>query len=431
MRVTLLALGSRGDVQPFVALAVALQEVGHAVTLAAALDYQPLVQAYHIPFAPLVGSIRQLVDREQMGVTVHGGTSRTIWRFFRDVPPILERLLRDANRAAYGTDMLIVSSLGLLCLPYLDVAYGTPLMVAHFHPNSPTANHPQAFFPSLAHWMPGRGSYHRATYVLYKYSQALLLHTAFNRARYCNGLPSLPVRAVWQKMKTRPPASLNAYSPYVAPPVSDADSDDQGTGFWFLPPPRNWSPSPALQAFLGAGSPPVYIGFGSIMHGEDAGRRLTTTIVEALRLSGLRGIVGQGWGDVGTGELPDFCLAVDDVPHAWLFQRVAGVVHHGGAGVAAASLQAGRPSLTIPFFGDQNFWAQRLVALGAALPPLRPRELDVPTLAAALRQLVNNPSLTASAQKGAKVLAQENGLAMALALIERRAKGQQEKLLAS
>ena len=150
-------------------------------------------------------------------------------------------------------------------------------------------------------------------------------------------------------MRSRP-RSTDTASLVVDRPA-DWPSSVHVTGYWTLPLERDWRPPPALERFLDAGPPPVYIGFGSMT--PHRAERLTAVMLEALALSEQRGILLSGWGELGSGTLPDTAFAVRDVPHEWLFPRMRAIVHHGGAGTTGAALRAGVPSVVTPLGFDQ------------------------------------------------------------------------------
>jgi sterol 3beta-glucosyltransferase len=208
------------------------------------------------------------------------------------------------------------------------------------------------------------------------------------------------------------------YSRLLAPPPA-VPADLPITGFWFLPQARSWQPDARLGGFLDRGSPPVYVGFGSNLTGRRPDE-LTALYVAALQRSGCRGIFFGGWGDFANIPLPPTMLRVESVPHDWLFQRVAAVVHHGGAGSTSAAVAAGVPSVAMPFLGDQFFWAGRLHALGCGPPPLVRQELTLESLTTALSDLVANPAYRARAAALGAQLRSEEGAATAAAWIERR-----------
>jgi sterol 3beta-glucosyltransferase len=215
--------------------------------------------------------------------------------------------------------------------------------------------------------------------------------------------------------------TLMGYSPHVVPHPADWPAHFHTTGYWFLDEEERWQPPAGLVDFLAAGEPPVSIGFGS-MTGRDP-RRLTEIVAGAVAQSGLRAVLLSGWAGLGELALPDTIYCLPGAPHSWLFPRVAAVVHHGGAGTTAAGLRAGVPSLIIPHFADQPFWGRRVHALGAGPQPIPRPKLTVDNLAAALRELVAGTGLRRQAHALARKIAQEDGVATAVHLLDQRLSG--------
>ncbi len=415
---TLLALGSRGDVQPLLALGLGLAAAGHSVRVAAAADYEPLAAAYGLPFAPAGGSIRDLLRPDAVYDAFDSAANPLHFgiRFIREIDPLVTRVLADCAAAAADADALIVTTLGGFVGDTLVEQLGIPCHVVHMHPQSETRAWPSMFFPTLPRRAPARGAYNRLTHRLEEHGFWQLLHGPIERARRAVfGAPPRGRIALARCLRWRDRRVLYAYSPYVAPSPPDWGREVV-TGYWWLPDPPGWQPPPELLAFLAAGPPPVYIGFGSILAGRDP-NRVTAQLVRALRMAGQRGIIYRGWGDLGNIPLPPDVLAVDAVPHGWLFERVAAVVHHGGAGTTAAGLRAGRPTVTVPFFGDQRFWGTRVAALGAGPPPIPRPALTAERLAAALRQATEDPAILKGAADAALHLASEQGVARAIAAL--------------
>jgi sterol 3beta-glucosyltransferase len=209
---------------------------------------------------------------------------------------------------------------------------------------------------------------------------------------------------------------LCAFSPTIVPPPHDWPASTVVTGGWFLPAPANWQPPAALSDFLQAGPPPVYIGFGSM---ADRNAEATTRLVlEAVQLAGLRAVLASGWGGLQASQAAQMVYMLEQAPHDWLFPRMAGVVHHGGAGTTAAGLRAGVAGLAVPHFGDQFFWGRRIAALGAGPPPLPRRKLTAPALAGRLRQLVATPAYASRAAALGQAIRAEDGLGEAVRIIQ-------------
>jgi UDP:flavonoid glycosyltransferase YjiC (YdhE family) len=183
------------------------------------------------------------------------------------------------------------------------------------------------------------------------------------------------------------------------------------TGYWFLDRATEWTPPAELAAFLQAGPPPVCIGFGSMTFER---QELLEIVSEALALSGQRGVLLAGWGGLRPPELPPNLIALEWAPLAWLFPRMAAVVHHGGAGTTAEALRAAVPAVVVPFFYDQFLWADRVHALGAGPAPIPRAELTGPRLADAIRVAVTNPGMARRAKTMSEAIRSENGVARAV-----------------
>jgi UDP:flavonoid glycosyltransferase YjiC (YdhE family) len=419
-RIAIIALGSRGDVQPFVALGLGLRAAGHHVRIAAAADYGPLAEAYGLEFAPLAGSIRELMDRELVyGILdAPGNPLRFGKRMLDAVRPIVSRLVADCHKVCAGADMLIVSTLGVYVGYDVARELGIPFYAAHMHPYGSTRAYPQVFFPSLPGWVPLRGLYNRLTHGLAEAGFWFLLSAALDAARQeVLALPRTPRTAMLRRVGQTTDPTLLAYSPHVAPRPRDWGAHAHVTGYWFLDRPAGWQPLAPLSDFLASGPPPVYLSFGSNLAGRDPDR-VTRLLVEALKQAGVRGILSSGWGDLGNIDLPDTVMCIEQVPHNWLFPRMSAVVHHGGAGTTAAALRAGVPSVVVPFFGDQRFWAERLHALGAAPAPLLRPHLTAERLARAIRTAVCNPAMKQRAAWLGERLNNEHGVARAIAALQ-------------
>ncbi len=173
-----------------------------------------------------------------------------------------------------------------------------------------------------------------------------------------------------------------------------------------------------MQNFLDAGPPPVYVGFGS-MAGRNP-QRLTRIIIEALQLAKVRGIIVTGWGELAPGEvLPDSVFKIKSVPHDWLFPHVSAVVHHGGAGITAAGLRSGKPSVIVPFFGDQPFWGRHVHLLGASTKPILRKKLTADKLANAINEAISNPDIQRKAENIGNKICKEDGIKNAITIIEK------------
>ena len=209
---------------------------------------------------------------------------------------------------------------------------------------------------------------------------------------------------------------LYGFSPSVVPMPADWGPANHITGYWFLDPAEDWTPPAALLKFLQAGPAPVYIGFGSMSSRKP--EETAELVIKALKKTNQRALLFSGWGGLHKEGLPDSLFMIDTTPHAWLFPRMAAVVHHGGAGTTASGLRAGVPSIVVPFFGDQAFWGKRVHDLGVGPAPIPRKKLSVDVLAQAIQESVTNSAMQQrAADLGSKIRA-EDGIANAVEIIQ-------------
>jgi len=205
------------------------------------------------------------------------------------------------------------------------------------------------------------------------------------------------------------------WSPALVPKPSDWADHIDVSGFIFRNPPQ-YNPPADLANFLQAGTPPVYIGFGSIVIAEP--EVLLRKILDTVKEAGVRAIISKGWSELSGQDTGDDVFFVGDCPHEWLFQHVSAVVHHGGAGTTAAGLLCGRPTTIIPFFGDQPFWGERIAASGAGPFPIHHQKLSVSNLAEAIKFCLT-PEASAAAARIAEQMRTETGVEAAAASFQR------------
>jgi sterol 3beta-glucosyltransferase len=209
---------------------------------------------------------------------------------------------------------------------------------------------------------------------------------------------------------------VNGFSRHAVPRPADWSKHIHITGYWF-PEDKPWQPPADLSAFIEAGSPPVFIGFGSMPIKEP--RRTTNIILEALKQSGQRGILHAGWGGLGNQLLPDYVFKIDYAPYSWLFPRMALVIHHGGSGTTAFGLRSGIPSCVVSFVFDQFYWGERIAELGVGPKPIRYRELTVERLLKTIQLGVGDSQMRQKAVELGQKIQAENGVENALNMFEK------------
>ena len=194
-----------------------------------------------------------------------------------------------------------------------------------------------------------------------------------------------------------------ARSPALIPKPKDWGPHISISGFYFLSLANSFTPEPDLAAFLEAGPPPIYIGFGSIV--VDDPNAMTRLIFEAVTKTGQRALVSKGWGGFGADQLgvPEGVFMLGNVPHDWLFKHVSCVVHHGGAGTTAAGIALGKPTVVVPFFGDQPFWGAMVASAGAGPLPIPSKQLTSDKLASAINEALKPTALQRARELGARI----------------------------
>jgi sterol 3beta-glucosyltransferase len=413
MKVLILAHGTRGDVQPYAALAVALEQAGHRAVLAAPAASVSLVAPYGLQFQPVHDGPNTLLDdpsiREAIETNYRGLRGKTIaMQVMRRSKPLMARVFADMVAAARGGADLIVHAPGI---PghRLAEAIDAPAVPALLQPVwVPTAAFPNPMLP-----LPVPRTLNRASYL----STALMLRTFGSIADTALDLPRRARRHdILSRPDGRPATVLQGFTRHLLPPGSDYPPWVRTTGFWFLPAPATWTPPAELTDFLQAGEPPVYIGFGS-MAGTDP-QRMGKIVTEAVRLARVRAVLVTGWGGIHLDHSPDHVLQVTDAPHDWLFPRTAAIVHHGGSGTTGAALAAGRPQVICPFVADQPFWATRAHAAGVAAPPQPQHRLTPEGLAGAIRQAVTDARIARRAEEISTAVRAEDGARTAVGVVE-------------
>jgi UDP:flavonoid glycosyltransferase YjiC (YdhE family) len=416
MHITIIAPGSRGDVQPYLALGKGLKQAGQVVRLVTHQDFEGFVRSHGIAFWPIAGNVRDIAQSTDMQARLEGGNFLAIMsQMARAAQRGAVALAKGGLDACQGADLVIAGIGGLFIGIALAEKLGLPLMQAYYIPFTPTRSTSSFLFPKLPPWfgaLPNRLSYHLVRQMMWQG-----FRSADRVARkQVLGLPAAPLWGPFNAACLAHTPILYGYSPSVIPKPPDWGETMHITGYWFLDPADDWTPPSELLSFLQAGPPPVYVGFGSM--GSRKPEEMADLVLQALAQVKQRAIIVSGWGGLHTQDTPDTVLVVDSVPFSWLFARVAAVVHHGGAGTTSAGLRAGVPSIVIPFFGDQPFWGQRIADLGVGPEPIPRKKLSVERLANAIEIAVTDQTMRQRAADLGKTIQAENGVARAVAIIQ-------------
>jgi sterol 3beta-glucosyltransferase len=412
VKVLIMTLGTRGDVQPFVALARGLAAAGHDAVLAAPHRFNEFVRNHGVNFAGIDDGPMRLMDGGGAVVedVATGGLSKKL-ALAKQMPALFIRTLEDCWTVAAdcGAD-LVVHNGQVIAGQHVAERLGCPAVLALPIPMYV----PTREFPWPGQPMP-RVVPNRATFLGMKGS-AMMFGRTVDRWRASMGLPKRPRRHDPLRAPDGSPAPvLHAISRHVLPQPVDWPATATMTGYWFLTAPDPPPLPRALSEFLDAGEPPVFIGFGSMPSLDPVAT--TATVLTAARKAGVRAVIGTAWGGLTAETAPDV-FTIDEVPFDRLFPRVAAVMHHGGAGTVAATAAAGRPQVVCPFVADQPFWGDRMHHLGVAPEPIHQRRLEPDRLAAALEHAVTNTRIAAAADRLGHLIRAEDGVHQAVRQLE-------------
>jgi vancomycin aglycone glucosyltransferase len=397
MRVLLSTIGSRGDVQPLVALALQLKALGHEVRLCVPPDFRDWIESLGILVTPIGPEVRNAA-----AATPATPAPPSPERIRQVVEATVATQFETVAAAAQGCDVIVAATAlqiaarsvaEVMGIPYVFAVYSTTVLPSPHHAPPPlrtlgqtpapaTADNRELWAQDARRWNDTWGA-------------------ALNSHRASAGLA--PVSDVRNYMFTDRP--WLAADPTLAPWPDPADQSVFQPGAWILPDERALSPE--LETFLDAGEPPVYFGFGS-MH---APQELSQVMIQTARALGRRAIVSRGWADLSLVDDEPDCLAVGEVNLQALFKRVAAVVHHGGAGTTTLAALAGAPQVVIPQVYDQHYHAQRIhhLGIGTAHAPGTP---TTDSLTSALKRTLQ-PDVAARAQSIATAVRRDGALVAA------------------
>ncbi|MGV0741445.1 glycosyltransferase [Mycolicibacterium sp. XJ870] len=403
----IVAIGSRGDVAPLTGLGVRLQHAGHRVIVVAYAAFGDLITDCGLEFRPLDDGATDLSDVSARDA------AKGLAMFFS---PNGMRGLGDQVLAALRDEPLDA----LLLSPFAEIA-GHPLAEAkripsiglRLQPFSATGAYPPTV---LGAWSAGRYGNRAAA----RFGEAVidrLYGKTVNSFRADLGLSKASARRLRRRRTESRWPILYGYSPSVVPRPDDWRPGIDVVGYWWPARPIGWQPATDLVAFLDAGPAPVVVGFGSTVNSTAEAQRLSALVLQAVRAAGVRAVIQAGWAELDASG--DDVISVGEVPHDWLFARASAVVHHCGAGTAAAGLRAGVPTVAVPAaYGDQPFWARRLSELGVSPAPISQRRLTAENLGASIRAALSINVFRDRAGRLAAQLAVEDGTERVLDAVE-------------
>lgn len=407
LNIAMLIVGTRGDVQPFLAIGKQLQKRGHRVRLATHANFREFVSSNGLEFFPLGGDPKVLAGYmvKNKGFLPSGPSEISIQK--KQLKAIMNSLLPACTEpdgesgSSFKAEAIIANPPAyghVHVAEYLNV----PLHIFFTMPWTPTNEFPHPLARVKQHagykisylvvdslmWWGMRGLINEFRMKKLK----LTPMTYFNTNQ--GSIAHLPIGYIW--------------SPHLVPKPKDWGPKVDVVGFCFLSLANDYKPPEDLVNWLQAGKKPIYVGFGSIPL-EDPGR-MTDIIIKALQETNQRGIIDKGWGGLGNlTETSENLFLLENCPHDWLFPQCAAVVHHGGAGTTAAGLKAGCPTTIIPFFGDQPFWGEKVHAKGVGPQPIPVHQFSLERLVDAITFMLHG-EVKQKACDLAKLVEEEDGV---------------------
>ncbi|KAH8912913.1 sterol glucosyltransferase [Coniochaeta sp. PMI_546] len=395
LNIVVQVVGSRGDVQPFIALGNELQRYGHRVRIATHSVFEELVTSSNLEFFPIGGDPEELmaymVKNPGLIPNMKSLRSGDVLAKRRMVAQILEGCWQSCI-SPHPTDGVPFAADAIIANPpsfahvHCAQALGVPLHLMFTMPWSPTRMFPHPLANLRVSNSGGIGNKQHANWISFAVVEWMTwqgLGDLINGFRQTLDLEPVPTSEGPLLHETPKIPFTYCWSQALVPKPFDWGSHIDICGFFFRNAP-SYSPDEELVRFLQNGPTPIYVGFGSIVI-EDP-EKMTQMILQAVQAAGVRAIISRGWSKLGGARTNDKSIYyLGDCPHEWLFQHVHAVVHHGGAGTMACGLRFARPTVIVPFFGDQPFWGEVLSASGAGPPPIPYREMTSEKLSEAIR----------------------------------------------
>lgn len=410
MKISMLTLGTRGDVQPYIALAKALTARGHEVLLAGPENFGDWAKSHGLIFRSLGVDMVNFLQSPEARRALAGSPWSMIKLWRQTIVPLTRQTLYATWEAARDAELIVYHPKAAGATDVAEVN-GAALVYAAPFPIFPTGAFPFCLFPgNYGPWL------NRISYKILVMPRLFLSGVVNRWRRETLGLGRAKLFSSVGSSAGAPVTQVCAVSPAMVPYAGRQESDVYTTGYWFLEEGKDWRPDLELARFLAAGPPPVYIGFGSMPSRNPA--KLSQQILEGVRLAGVRAILAIGWGGLQKLKTPETVYMIKSAPHDALFKRVRAVVHHGGSGTTAAGLKAGRPTLVCYSSFDQPYWGRRIFTLGLGPKPIALKRLSARRFAERLKELVGNESFRKRAAGMSQVIAAEDGLSMTAEIIE-------------
>ena len=419
MKIAITTVGTRGDLQPYIALGLGLKKSGHEVLIVSAKNEETFVRNYGLGFYALDVDIQKIIEGGEVQEMSKGSNPLKFivshLKGSKSLKSLMVKTQGEIWNACQNADLIIFHP-GMPLGFFLANEKNKKAILATPFPVVATKDYPSILFYAL----PKLGSYYN-----------LLTHFIFDKVFWA--LAKSPIKEFWNKnIKSKTNFSisplkqqiksgqlvLNGYSELLFSHSKEWANNIHTIGSWIIETEPNFVPPIELDNFINSGEVPIYIGFGSMKDLVSFNKTLAI-IIETLNITKQRAVIGLGWTTNSYKEkLPDNILLVDSIPHTWLFPKMKMVIHHGGAGTTATGLRAGKPTIIIPHNADQPAWGQRVFELGVGSRPIKKSKLTTDNLASAIIYS-QTPNIIANATMLGQQLQNENGVAKAVQIIDR------------
>lgn len=399
--ITIICAGSRGDFQPYVALAQRLKILGEEVRISGFSQFENFVRGYGIDYVPIEVDYEELgVDPKMLKQAGSADNPLKMILTFNKMKKYGAQIAKQTYDSLEGSE-LIVYHPGCVIGYFAAQEMNIPSVLATPFPMNKTEE-----YLSVVTYGKARPTKINKK-ISYKMIQGMLWLASSNTVKqhWKERFGRVPknFKSPYEKI-SKDHIAMVSCSNFVFPRPKDWDKNIYQSGYWFVEENKEYKPSKELEAFINNGEKPVYIGFGSVFDSDEKDK-IVRIIIDALKKCGKRGII-SGMGKVD--NLPDNIISVDGIPHTWLFEKVSLVCHHGGAGTTAAGFRAGVPSVIIPFSNDQFAWAHRAFDLGVGAKPIYKKDLTADKLAEGINYALNK-DIIERAEMLSKNIALEDG----------------------
>lgn len=416
-KIAIVTLGTRGDLQPFIALGVGLKDAGYDVLVISSKNEKTFAESFGLDYYALDVDIQKIMEGQDVqGMTKGDNPLKFFTSHLKGSKSLKQKMVAvqtEIWEACQNADAIICHP-GMANAFYMAKELGIPSIMASPFPVTATADYPSILFYNG----PRLGKiYNRITHFVFE-----KMFWQLSKSSSKDFWKNLSKPNVVQKT---PPSKLQVssgmpvlygYSEHLFQRPKEWQTNIHVTGSWMIKSEPDWIPPTELVNFINAGKPPIYMGFGSIKDTAEFKHKLDI-LLESVKITKQRAVIALGWNSLETKEtLPPNVFLLDNAPHSWLFPQMSGVVHHGGAGTTAAGLYAGKPTIIIPHSADQPAWGRRVYELGVGAEPIPSKKLTSQKLAEAIN-FVSDEKVIENAAKLGEKLRTENGVDNAVKII--------------